>query len=183
VHVPEGGVRFAKDILVGDYVILGQDGRVGQVVCVLKTMMPTIDDNDNLCVQMVKLSDGLVVTYWHPVWDEAAWQWAFPCQLPEAVFETVPCTAVYSLGIWDLQSDDWAPSMMIGGWNVATLAHGIQDDEVATHSFFGTTRVIETLQTSSSWPYVRMRHDCVIRSPETGRVVGLNMSREVTRLG
>ena len=114
------------DIQKGDIV----QTRTGQarVVCVLKTPCET--------ATLVKYG-MLMATPWHPVMVHG--RWTFPNDLGEAA--EYPCAAVFSFllepGFQDMYIED-VPCI--------TLAHGIEDDEVATHPFYGTEKVIEAMQ-------------------------------------
>ena len=78
-----------------------------------------------------------MATPWHPVMVHG--RWTFPNDLGEAA--EYPCAAVFSFllepGFQDMYIED-VPCI--------TLAHGIEDDEVATHPFYGTEKVIEAMQ-------------------------------------
>ena len=95
----------------------------------------------------------LLVTPWHPVQipGTASGAWTFPAHLSAP--SEVPCEAVYSFlvtkDVMALQGQDenmtalfdkeqCVSSMMVSGVSCLTLAHGIVNDDVASHPFFGT---------------------------------------------
>ena len=131
--------------------------------------------------------------------------WEFPCQVAGARLERVPCDAVYSflvapmpplplsppaaqaLGHVSADSADsegderFASSLFVGGWAVCALAHGIRRDAVASHAFFGTSRVAAALRQCRGWAQglVTFLPNCVVKSSETGLAVGLDLGLEV----
>ena len=74
---------------------------------------------------------GLKVTPWHPIRMNNSW--CFPGMHAEAREE--PCEAVYS---FLLEAEDHV-SMIINDVECITLAHGIKDDPVAFHPYFGSS--------------------------------------------
>ena len=58
-----------------------------------------------------------------------------------------------------------------------TLGHGIQNNNVVSHEYFGTRKVVLDLQKSSGWVngIVKLNKNSLIRSSATGRVVGMNI--------
>ena len=66
--------------------------------------------------------------------------------------------------------------MWINGWQCITLVHGIVDDPVATHPFYGTTAVVADLMTMDGYDdgLVDLQGgQCVQRDIATGLVCGL----------
>ena len=78
---------------------------------------------------------GLYATPFHPI--KPNHEWIFPSTIGDA--EDIPCEAIYSL-VLD------KPSCYIEGIECIGLAHGIENDPVATHAFFGTDRVKQMLE-------------------------------------
>ena len=126
VKMADSSRKACFDIRKGDIV----QTRTGQarVVCVLKTPCET--------ATLVKYGT-LMATPWHPVMVND--RWTFPNDLGDAA--EYPCAAVFSFllepGFQDMYIED-VPCI--------TLAHGIENDEVATHPFYGTEKVIEAMQ-------------------------------------
>jgi len=88
---------------------------------------------------MIKLN-GFMITAWHPV--NINGKWCFPCTLglPSSYFTGV----VYDFVL------DGGYSVMINGLEVLTLAHGLHD-EIASHPYLGTEKVIEDLKKLPGW--------------------------------
>ena len=112
----------------------------------------------------VQLPGGLLVTPWHPVMDQGSWE--FPIYLAESVQR--PCEAVYSFVL------ETGQSMNINNVMCITLAHGITLDPVASHPFYGTTKVLEQLCVMPGWRQglVQLKTGCIARDPTTGLACG-----------
>ena len=153
-----------KDVRRGDRLVHEASGpglaQGGFVHCVVRT------ECVNGRAWLVALSKGvassgneecdhetLLVTPWHPVQipGTASGAWTFPAHLSSP--SEVPCEAVYSFLVtkemMPLQGQDdnmvagfdkeqCVSNMMVSGVSCLTLAHGIINDEVASHPFFGT---------------------------------------------
>ncbi len=109
----------------------------------------------------------------------------------------VPCVAVYSFlveseGEGESEGESqgagggkphYASSVVVSGVPCLTLAHGITDDPVASHPFFGTTKVVEALARCEGWSAGLVRFGVcagkdgnnagvLARDEQTGLVVG-----------
>jgi hypothetical protein len=130
--------------------------RTGQarVVCVVKTPCET--------ATLVKYGP-LLVTTGHPGMVNG--RWTFPNDLGDA--GEYPCSAVYSFllepGFQDMYIED-VPCI--------TLAHGIEDDEVAKHPFYGTQAVVSALQDHSGFDTGLVTVQGVKRDTDTNLVNG-----------
>lgn len=125
VKTPTGKVKTLESLQKGD-TILSQEG-IATVKCVLKTMCPSGT------AKLVQIGT-LHVTPWHPI--KPSNQWIFPSSIGHA--EQVPCVALYSL-LLDTES------CIIEGMTCIGLGHGILNDDVASHEFFGTEKVVDML--------------------------------------
>lgn len=135
---------------------------------------------------MVKFTDGLTLTPWHPV--QISGEWAFPCDVEQAEFCTMKCDRVYSLLIKSVdfentsvsngvvKASQYATSVMINQTLCATLAHGIEDDPVVSHEFFGTNSVIKSLSRCHGWDSGRviLSAGWMVRDTLTSQVIDLN---------
>ena len=87
----------------------------------------------------------------------------------------MPCSSVFNLVLASGHVID------VGGAACVTLAHGIVDDEVAGHEYFGTAAVLEDLRGMGRGfddGLLVFRHGCIARAPD-GRVVGYQKSHLV----
>ena len=182
VRMADGSRKKISAVVKGDRVArpaaLSADGRARKggeaeddaavVVCVVRTECKDGEED------MVSLQGGaLVLTPWHPVWDAASGRWAFPDALAQQ--GRVPCSSVFNLVLASGHVID------VGGAACVTLAHGIVDDEVARHDYFGTAAVLEDLRGMGRGfddGLLVFRHGCIARAPD-GRVVGYQKSHLV----
>jgi len=131
-------------------------GGYATVQYVLKTMCPR-------GLAKVVHIQNLYATPFHPI--KPHHQWIFPSTIGDA--EDIPCEAIYSL-LLD------KPSCYIEGIECIGLAHGVEDDPVASHVFFGTQRVkqmLEILDENDSGLVVLPGPEAVQRGPN-GLVCG-----------
>ena len=135
-----GKVQMADrpDVLVKDikkgHLIYNSDGDVATVLCVIKTHIK------NGTLDMV-LIDDLRVTPYHPIRHEG--KWTHPCKIKEPM--TVHCDHIYNFVL------DAHHVITINNTDGITLGHGMNDDPVAAHPFFGTQLVIDNLKTHPGW--------------------------------
>lgn len=131
-----------------------------RVVCVVRT------DCMGAREKLVALNGGkLLVTPWHPVCVEDVW--VFPAEI--AVQEDAACPAVYSVLL------DSGHALEVGGVVAVTLGHGIEEDAVASHEYFGSQRVVKDLKglPGFSCGKLHFRHGCIQRDA-CGRVLGFS---------
>merc|ERR1719506_2406054 len=182
VRMADGSRKKISAVVKGDRVArpaaLSADGRARKggeaeddaavVVCVVRTECKDGEED------MVSLQGGaLVLTPWHPVLDAASGRWAFPDALAQQ--GRVPCSSVFNLVLASGHVID------VGGAACVTLAHGIVDDEVARHDYFGTAAVLADLRGMGRGfddGLLVFRHGCIARAPD-GRVVGYQKSHLV----
>lgn len=155
--------KAVESIRQGDKVL--SSGQHAVVECVVKTICRAGT------AELVELGHGLRVTPWHPVKDGG--RWVFPAKLGQ--IQSQLCNAVYSFVL------EGGHSMSIGGVECITLGHGIQNDPVASHQFFGTETVRDQLSLMPGWDkgFVEFESGCLIRDPESGLVCGFDHKRSI----
>jgi len=122
----------------------------------------------NYLAEFCRLGD-LFVTKNHPI--RHLGKWTHPKLIVEP--QTMPCEAVFSFLL-----EDRYESMFIEDIECITLAHGVQNDSVAEHSFFGTEEVVHAMCNTD----VNVVDNGVVeiygveRDSETGWVIGLKTS-------
>lgn len=159
VKMVDGSVKRVDELRKNDKVIV--DGGVGVVECVVRT------SSANSTIRLVTLHSGLRVTPWHPIMRND--KWVFPCEILDKS-EDAFTDAVYSFLLAADPLTKCRPvSMSISGETCITLAHGIMNDAVATHAFFGTEEVVRNLQESSGWNdgLVQLKENCMIKDANT----------------
>ena len=149
-----GNVVRVKDLKRGDCV-LGEGGKAVRVAFVVATLV------DGGKCDMVTLDGGLCATPYHPV--KVSGKWRFPKDLGET--KETACDAVYSFVV------EGGASIQINGVPGIALAHGIVGDDVASHPFLGTSKIVERLQEihgGRAWQagYVVFKHGCMTREIE-----------------
>jgi hypothetical protein len=82
------------------------------------------------------------------------------------------CAAVYS---FLLEAGSESKAMVINGVEAITLAHGLSENKILEHPYFGSDRIIEDLQTMAGWQsgFVELLEGCAERDPISGLVVRL----------
>ena len=121
--------------------------------------------------KLVALNDGkLLITPWHPV--RHAGRWVFPADIGSQCMR--PCPAVYSILL------DSGHRLQVGGVECVTLGHGIEQDAVAAHEYYGSLRVVRDLEGMPGFESgsLHFQHDPVARSDD-GRIAGFQRQRLV----
>ena len=106
-----------------------------KIKCVIKTKC----ENDE--AKLVKYNN-LLVTPWHPI--KINNKWTFPATL-NLKTDIYRCLYVYTFVLEDFENN-----MIIEDTECITLGHGIKNDPVATHSFWGEN-VINCLKNTDGW--------------------------------
>lgn len=136
----------------GDRVLGG-----GTVVCVVSSFVY----NAPVC----KVSD-CVLTPYHPVQRQQDQDWEFPCEVKDAG------PTLLTGRMFNLVLDCGHTLTTNEGLRVVTLGHGIQNDPVASHPFFGTERVVRDLERIKGWEQGNVLVWQVLRCGESGMVCG-----------
>ena len=140
---------------------------------------------DGGACELVTLPGGLVVTPYHPVRvpvsadataaDAAAAYapWRFPCELGVVAERACPFVTSFVLE----RSAGVSHAMLIDGAACVCLGHGLTDNEVVRHAFFGTERVVDALRAAPGFAdgIVRLEPGCAVRDATTDLVVGLRV--------
>lgn len=198
VHMEDGSLKPVADIRRGDRVSCNvhqqfnskTTNQSAEVECVVETQTKTGH------LDLVHFEDGLQVTPYHPIFgvqqtgDVSASlpSWHFPVDSSVGKMHETECCAVYSFVLraavasteCDKNNDvsgERAQSMLINNMPCITLAHGIQSDDVASHAFYGTERVLKGLRDIDakgfdSTGHVVLQEGCVRKDPETGLACG-----------
>lgn len=176
VTMADGSERRADAVRPGDAVAAaGVAGGAAVVRCVVRTLC---DGGVNNLVELRREGRAPIrITAWHPVRADGAW--TFPIDLARRAGggeRSVPCDAVYSYVLEEAAGGGAAAArgaMIVGGFEYATLGHGVRGDAVLSHSYFGTDAVLRDLSRMVGWAdgYIT-RMDRAARSASTGRVVG-----------
>jgi hypothetical protein len=165
VLLSNNGVKLIEEVRQGDFVKTPSGTAV--VICVTKTFCA---NNQTILVNM---KNGLRVTPYHPIRYNNEWQ--FPAKLLEDGNNSIDmsnqeCNIVYN---FVLNKDH---IMIINGYECCTLGHGITENDVIQHDYYGTDAVVRDLQNSSSWNdgYVNIYPEDTERDPNNDRVCKIN---------
>jgi len=172
VRLENGDEKSVAQVRKGDRLLSAKNSKIFvEVLCVVKTHC--VDHKEDL----VTLPGGLKITPYHPVFDTTTKQYRFPINVASAARD-VTCDAVYTFILCD---DARSRNVVVNGVECITLAHGIKDDAVASHAYFGTNAVVNDLRKMRGWaqgfvelfPASLKNRTCVVREEESGRVCGL----------
>jgi hypothetical protein len=157
VQLASGHIKRVDQLRKGDK-IRNSRGQVDTIRCMVETKVQA-------GVAWVVRRGDMLITPYHPIFahcpnatnpaapNKAApgKQWVFPADV--AVPEKVNIDHVYNTVLSGHHG-----VMTISGQDVITLGHGIVDDPVLRHPFFGTSAVIDHLATHPGWKegYVRI---------------------------
>ena len=156
VIMADGTAKPCSEIQKGDTVATTKGP--AKMQCVVKTPCNKVD---------IVEYGGLQVTQWHPI--KVNGVWSFPIYLAETKEMT-------NIDIFSFLLEPGYEDMLMGdSVPCITFAHGIEQDPVATHPFYGTAAVVEALKTMDGF-----EDGCVVVSngvlvdAETNLVCGFN---------
>jgi Mg-chelatase subunit ChlD len=136
VQMADNTWRMTHQLRAGDSVLGGH-----RILCVVRTRH----------TKPMKLmrSDELTITPWHPIRLAFAKypEWVFPCESEAAEAEPVEEFAHYVYNLV-LESGHY---VRIGVYDVCTLGHCFNDNDVIKHEYFGTYKVIQDLMMKPGW--------------------------------
>jgi hypothetical protein len=149
-----------KDLKPGDYVETGFDNKYAKILCIITQDV----DNIKMCH-----TGSLYITPWHPIYLED--QWVFPTDI---YIEKNYTGRIYNLVL------DTIHSVVISDVCCITLGHGIQNDPVASHPYFGTDAIIDELSTLPGWSdgFVNITDYSFVRDLSTNLICGLCSTKE-----
>lgn len=108
----------------------------------------------------------LLITPWHPIKLEGSQKWIFPDNVGHT--ENRLISTVYNFVL------DKHHTVIVEDYHCITLGHGICDDPVAAHDYFGTEKVIDDLKKQKGWNVGRptyLNHTAV-RCQKSGMIIG-----------
>jgi Mg-chelatase subunit ChlD len=158
IKMADGSTKYTNQIRKDDVVAGGH-----RVVCVVRTrhIKP---------VKMMTDKDTLSITPWHPIRLPYASSptWMFPAEAGSSLLKPSEENNYY---VYNLVLES-GHTVQIGNYEVCTLGHGFEDNEVIQHPYFGTHRVIRDLEDCHGWKKglvtLSPNH---LRDPTTGLVI------------
>lgn len=159
VQMDNGSWKPTHQLRAGESVLGGH-----RILCVVRTR--------HTKSIKVMCSEDLTITPWHPIRLAFANspEWVFPCQSAAADLIEDDGFAHYVYNLV-LESGHY---VRIGNFDVCTLGHYFQDNDVIKHEYFGTYKVIQDLMMKPGWSegLVTLDPEEQMRG-EDGRVVGV----------
>lgn len=161
VQMADGTTKPCSEIQKGDMVATTKGH--AKMRCVIKTPCTKVN---------IVEYKGLQVTQWHPLSipdTENKGVWTFPLHLGETkeIFSVDIFSFLLEPGYQDMLMGDSVPCI--------TLAHGIENDPVATHPFYGTDKVVSAMKLMDGFDEGRVViENGVIVEAETNLVCGFN---------
>ncbi len=149
-------LKLVKDIRKGDKIFVSEN-IFATVLCCVKTRI-----NYGSKYKISKFDSGLMITPWHPV--KINNEWKFPEMLFESEYSDVKEVFNFVL--------DKHHIMIINNIECVTLGHGITDNEVVNHEFFGTNKVINCLKNFNGYNdgFVELTNEMFIKNPKTNKI-------------
>ena len=175
VTMADGSQKRCDQIKKGDIVVTSNDGH-SEVVCVVETK---VEEG----ISMIQVGD-LIISKWHPIKKNGIWM--FPNNLKEKNIVQYE-GKIYSFLLLNKQGK-YAEDLIIENEVCIALAHGIENDSVATHPFYGSMVVVDELKKAPPENDGKVRIVSVKRDKDTGLVCGfvfqdrLDNNRRVIRL-
>lgn len=196
VLLSDGSIKLMKEMVKGDKVSCNASFNNPQqrkfeatVECVVRTRCANK-------VEMVRFPGGLIATPWHPVYllnqskSKSELEWVFPMEhvgeselLSEEWIYNLVLGPMNETGVEDHDSNsnnnkesNRGQSFVVNGLECISLAHGITNDRVAEHEFYGSEKVVQSLQSLVGIEsylktgLVTMESSQVVRNPITGLV-------------
>jgi Mg-chelatase subunit ChlD len=157
VQMADGSWRMTHQLRAGDVVLGGY-----RIICVVRTKHK----------RPIKImcNEQLAITPWHPIRLPFA-SWVFPCEQIELL--GLEAEESFTHYVYNLVLES-GHTVRIGNYDVVTLGHYFEENDIIRHEYFGTGRVIEDLMLKEGWSQgmVTLTPEEQVRS-EDGRVVSV----------
>ena len=162
VDMDNGTCKRVDEIKRGDIVkSISEKGEKdsSEVICVIETEIT------NARCRLCNISpNNLMITPWHPI--RINNKWTFPENVNKSVERD--CEKIYSF----ILSKNHV--IYINEIECITLGHGIKNNDVVSHDYFGNmTKIIDDLSSMTGWNNGKIifKGDPMIRDPQTGIVI------------
>jgi Mg-chelatase subunit ChlD len=152
----DGTRKLVRELKKGDQVVDSQ-GNSARVVCLVAFPL-------EIPTKVVRVQ-GLLITPKHPVRHEGQWVRAADAQPSDVAL----CDCIYNIVL------DRNHVVSINGLDLLTLGHGLHDNPVVEHAYYGSQQVIEDLKKARGWTEgaVTLEHCRKVKELSTGLVSGL----------
>lgn len=154
VAMHDGSMKKVKNIRVGDKVLRG---------AVVTHVVKSICKNNKAVMCVI---GNLLVTEWHPIRTD---KWIFPADVADVEKYEYTRDCLYNFAL------DSIHVVTVNDIKCATLGHNFTDNDVISHDYFGTDKVINDLNKmeKDSDGCVVVHPDNIKRDSVTGKVVAL----------
>ncbi len=136
VHLQGGRYKKVMDIVKGDVL---DNGSI--IKCVVRSEIGRI-------TKMIRFASGLLITPWHPIrttGNTCNAEWVFPC------YAHTKLELIHMEYFYDFVVEGAKQYVTINNWEVACLGHGMTDNEVISHPYYGTEAVLDVLSLKDGW--------------------------------
>jgi hypothetical protein len=157
VTMADGTTKPAMDIVRGD-MILSFSGVAAEVYEIVRTLVSST-------AQAVVFKSGLRITAWHPIFMNG--HWIFPDNAPEHKKQMSGTTAMCGLSLvysFAVRGQNNAHGMQVDDVFVATLGHGVSNDPVLSHPFYGTNKVLDAISNMYNTAFEKYQPEPIIGS-------------------
>jgi len=150
VKMHDASTKLVQNIKKGD-VLFGN--------FVVKCVVKSIINNE---IEMCQLQSGLVITKWHPIRINNTWVFPSNVQQPNKMFVESYYSFVLESGHYAIIND-----IEVCGWG-----HGFNDNEVISHEYFGSQKIVDDLSKKPGWNEgeVQLAASDIQRDPTTGLI-------------
>jgi hypothetical protein len=144
----------------------------GKIECIVRTKC-----HDNK-MQYCRTDKNLLITKYHPM--KLNGIYVFP--VDNFPTEIVKSDYMYSL-VFEKNNNKRSETVIVNDTECVALGHGITNDIVASHTFFGTEKIIETLRKTNGWSNglitLNAGYKLFTRDEETNIVNNINLDYEI----
>jgi len=164
VQMADGSTKFTYEVKKGNKV-LTLNGQIAEVLCAIHTHM------NGGKTHLVTLPSGLKLTPYHPIVVEG--EWKFPADVVTPKYQI--CPMVYNFVLSN------GHAMVINGVEACTLGHGITENKVIQHAYFGTQAIVRDLQGLQGWDngLITFKDGWLTLDEDTNMLGGLKPSHEL----
>ena len=159
VKMNDNSLKMVKDLCFGDVVSGG-----AVVECVIKYK----GKNNKHVLCTLNGFGGLKITPYHPI--KVYNEWMFPIDVDGGECREENCEFVYNFVLNE------GHILNVNGVECCTLGHGLMENEVIQHEYFGTNQVVDDLKKCSGWKqgHIQLKHDAFRRDTNTNLVCALS---------
>ena len=164
VELNNNTFKRVDEIIKGDIVkSINSDGQLdySEIMCIIET-----ENENSKCLLSNIEPNNLMITPWHPI--RINGKWTFPENINQS--SEKDCEKIYSFIL------NKNHVIYINDIECVTLGHGIQNDDVVSHDYFGNMRkIINDLDKMRGWDEgkIILKNNPIIKDSNTGLVVKL----------